>query len=113
MLCSQAGDVASSLRQQMTDYWAQFSEPTLENMMLNEDARQLAEQEETEILDSVPQVNNHETITMAIVCERKMASLADNRISAITYGKNEQSFFLTGGWYAGAGTWCWYRPLYP
>jgi len=71
------GDMATDVRQQMTDYWAQFSEPTIENMMLNEDARQLAEHEESEILDSVPQVGGMRVLELGAGIGRFTRRLAE------------------------------------
>ncbi|KAF0311147.1 Phosphoethanolamine N-methyltransferase [Amphibalanus amphitrite] len=93
-----SGDEACSVRQQMTDYWAQFSEPTLENMMLNEDARQLAEQEETEILDSVPQVGGMRVLELGAGIGRFTRKLAERakHVTAVDFletyiEKNRQS----------------------
>ncbi|XP_037077051.1 phosphoethanolamine N-methyltransferase-like [Pollicipes pollicipes] len=69
--------MATGVRQQMADYWSQFSEPTIENMMLNEDARQLAEQEEVEILDSVPQVGGMRVLELGAGIGRFTRKLAE------------------------------------
>lgn len=47
----------ASIRQQMQQYWQQY-EPSLESMMLSEDAKKLDEMERDEILSYVPDVKD-------------------------------------------------------